>query len=228
MLSLLAIIFPAAVATETWVAGATASPKSPPPWLFSVTWLTDRPRTPWARRRGNRQPSMRNAFSLKIDARGRDSPVLVPRVFSPDRSGRHRPCGDLIVERRFSSTSRRCSAVGDRRRLRFDVEWIDLAHVVGVNPDVLARRRRREVRCSVATLALMSTPSRAKGRSRRAFSMVVSTSVDLMGRRQGPEFRPGRSSAVPSLSMSTVCWARRRRRRSGVDHRPGVGRVRLW
>src|ERR1700752_770705 len=64
-----------------------------------------------------------------------------------------------------------------------------------------------EMRCSVATLALMSTPSRVNGRSHQSSSMVVCTDSTLSGaaRVRTPTGPMGQSE----LSMSMVCWARR-------------------
>src|SRR5271166_1814785 len=63
-----------------------------------------------------------------------------------------------------------------------------------------------ETRCSVATLALMSTPSRVKGRSHHSPSMVVSTDSTLSGAARVPT--PTGPIGQSEFSMSKVCWAR--------------------
>src|ERR1700739_1838615 len=62
------------------------------------------------------------------------------------------------------------------------------------------------MRCRVATLAAMSTPSRVEGRSHHNPSMVVSTDSTLKGaaRVRTPTGPIGQSE----FSMSKVCWAR--------------------
>lgn len=75
MLSLVAIIFSAALRTETWAPAGSAKPDEPTARLLSVTvsW-SSQDTVPFLM-----APARAcNTYSLKIDASGRDSRALVP------------------------------------------------------------------------------------------------------------------------------------------------------